>query len=669
YQLGKTHRLLGNKEPCLKNLSIALEVWDKLVPKDHPYPGLARRQMSACYIESGDLAEREHVAEMLANECRTLIRSNHYDPDILSFANIVNQYHTYIGVEDKLGILSQFLVKVFRFKYGDFFAPMIPHLQYLSRISGFSTTGLNQWVRDIGNVNDYNIRVEDFPHTTLTGAGAEPIVTLLRKWMSLPEDEASFSLNRYDLPFFKTFYLLEIRLSQDVPYSLYLLSNGEEIYILNSTNEPIYFVAGRDLIFEPALVSRYIVFFLDAVFGRYGRYIIIQEDKDLEWSCSNKMTEAMREAAKARIFPLELREQNENGMDFYCACIWFLDGFFTSGIHVAPNGVIEFKDTDCWDENSGVIYDMFLPQKRNSFKFIDHLRDLENFLRALMPDDVKAPAQLSSFSLLISHLHTVKSSPIYLATLPKTMLTEEEKIGLFHQLFSPEQAVDAVDQHDVEEHVLPFSKEFKLYVLNHRSLRQSSLCFFNGKESLVLDWTNEAFYDLAEKDFIFEPEAIHRYVLLFYDLVRGKFGRFTILEDPREYYFLTENYSEEDLQKVKDSIKPMVLKSQTDEEMVFSTQSVLFRNSLFSADIHVTNKGIVSIENEVDIYHNIRIIPVIYRGLQDLSKKTLFEVRRSIAELPGMLPQEQELNNLIIKEYLAQFLWEIQNETEHYIYF
>jgi hypothetical protein len=120
------------------------------------------------------------------------------------------------------------------------------------------------------------------------------------------------------------------------------------------------------------------------------------------------------------------------------------------------------------------------------------------------------------------------------------------------------------------------------------------------KDSVViLDFTNAPIYDLNKVAPIYlNTDTVHDYVGFFFNYVRGRHGRFLIVESVDDIA-----WREEPPPAAKKSISKLItplslITKDTDDGQFHLHAQMMFRDSLFSADISVQKDGAVILSNE-----------------------------------------------------------------------
>lgn len=116
--------------------------------------------------------------------------------------------------------------------------------------------------------------------------------------------------------------------------------------------------------------------------------------------------------------------------------------------------------------------------------------------------------------------------------------------------------------------------------------------------SLVLEFTNEPIYKLnTDLPIDLTEDNVHEYVAFFFTYVRGKHGRFLIVENVDDI-----NWKEDPPPSARKAISKMIVPitlHEVDPKGVFHLQaSMMFKDSLFKSQVDIDPKGFVTLKDE-----------------------------------------------------------------------
>lgn len=152
----------------------------------------------------------------------------------------------------------------------------------------------------------------------------------------------------------------------------------------------------------------------------------------------------------------------------------------------------------------------------------------------------------------------------------------------------------------VRMHPLPFYKGYDLFELTDLSAVPAArkYAIYKPGDVSVINWTNQAIYDTNEKaPVILNEKTIVAYVKFFFGYVRGRHGRFMIVESIDDIRWQVEPPAQ-GRKVMQEMLEPVTLVDK-DAEGTFNLDAyMVFKDSLFKTKIHVRQDGLVSMSNE-----------------------------------------------------------------------
>ncbi|WP_370674002.1 ankyrin repeat domain-containing protein [Pleomorphomonas sp. PLEO] len=146
----------------------------------------------------------------------------------------------------------------------------------------------------------------------------------------------------------------------------------------------------------------------------------------------------------------------------------------------------------------------------------------------------------------------------------------------------------------IKQAPLTFLRGCKLLAIEHKDLPGANEQFViveRNNNVTFLDWTNEPIYMLCERIFdISKGDAVRDYVRFFFHFVRGKLGRFQIVDSVDDILW-SETARKRRKQSVEKMITPLTV-TMEDMHGVTLSASVVFGNALFKTNIYVTKRSI-----------------------------------------------------------------------------
>lgn len=163
-------------------------------------------------------------------------------------------------------------------------------------------------------------------------------------------------------------------------------------------------------------------------------------------------------------------------------------------------------------------------------------------------------------------------------------------------------------------HSLNFYNGYSLYEVSDNGVNPAKKCSFiykdNGTtdEIYVLNGTNEPIYSLNKSVPIFLNQSnIVLYVKFFFHYVRGKFGRFHIIENVDEMNW-REEPSPAGRKALGKMIAPLELIKEDERGTYHLKGRIIFKDSLFEADFLVQENGNVNLNNQEILVEGIPVL-------------------------------------------------------------
>ncbi len=147
---------------------------------------------------------------------------------------------------------------------------------------------------------------------------------------------------------------------------------------------------------------------------------------------------------------------------------------------------------------------------------------------------------------------------------------------------------------------LPFYKNYELYELTDLSAIPGArkYAIYKPGDVNVVNWTNQAIYETNEKAPItIDRNNVVEYVKFFFNYVRGRHGRFQIIETIDDIRWQIEPPLQ-GRKVMQEMLEPVTFVSQ-DEDGTFNLEAfMVFKDSLFKTKVHVKKDGLVSMSDE-----------------------------------------------------------------------
>jgi hypothetical protein len=155
---------------------------------------------------------------------------------------------------------------------------------------------------------------------------------------------------------------------------------------------------------------------------------------------------------------------------------------------------------------------------------------------------------------------------------------------------------------------------FVVELANHDEnppLIRLAICNDKG-EVHVLNWTNVPIFLLNKKvPITLKGDALIDYVRFFFTFVRGKHGRFLIVDTVDDIDW-REEPAPAGRKALAKMIEPMQIKRKESDGTVVLSASIVFKDSLFAGEIHVKPDGNISMQNEELMVEDIPVADDIF---------------------------------------------------------
>lgn len=161
---------------------------------------------------------------------------------------------------------------------------------------------------------------------------------------------------------------------------------------------------------------------------------------------------------------------------------------------------------------------------------------------------------------------------------------------------------------------LPFYQGYRFLDIteniNYPSRKRFVICknskVFNPQDITILDWTNDPVYKLNQAvPITLDEHNVTEYVRFFFGYIRGKHGRFVISENVDDI-----RWKDDPPPQARKAITKMLLplSVQTTKDGHYYLQvTMMFKDSLFKADVEVQSNGLVTLTNEELLVEDIPV--------------------------------------------------------------
>lgn len=130
----------------------------------------------------------------------------------------------------------------------------------------------------------------------------------------------------------------------------YILDSGDMIYMLDSTNRPIYNVSDKDFTLSVDTVAEYVIFFFDSVIEKHGKFYIPISKNDIPYTDITQVSTNLQIEISNKIKPLEIISVEDDTI-ILVGFIFFKDSLFQTKIKVDSKGICQMFDEELIMEN------------------------------------------------------------------------------------------------------------------------------------------------------------------------------------------------------------------------------------------------------------------------------------------------------------------------------
>lgn len=147
---------------------------------------------------------------------------------------------------------------------------------------------------------------------------------------------------------------------------------------------------------------------------------------------------------------------------------------------------------------------------------------------------------------------------------------------------------------------LPFYRDYDLYELTDLSAVPAArkYALYKAGDVHVISWTNQAIYETNEKaELSLTPQTVIAYVKFFFNYVRGRHGRFIIIESIDDIKWQVEPPLQ-GRKIMQEMLEPLTVVAEGADGGLTLEAFMVFKDSLFKTRVHVARDGLVSMSDE-----------------------------------------------------------------------
>ena len=157
-----------------------------------------------------------------------------------------------------------------------------------------------------------------------------------------------------------------------------------------------------------------------------------------------------------------------------------------------------------------------------------------------------------------------------------------------------------VDSTTVRERDLPFYKDLKFYEMTDLSAIPGARKYAMANDNTVymVNWTNAPIYQAnAGEKLDLDDQSVRDYVKFFFAYVRGRHGRFIIVESFEDIKWQNEPPAQ-GRKVIQEMLHPVTVLNQDSDGTYNLECYMVFKDSLFRTLVHVEANGNVSMSDE-----------------------------------------------------------------------
>lgn len=162
-----------------------------------------------------------------------------------------------------------------------------------------------------------------------------------------------------NVSFYPGYRFLDIAEYESVPpLRRFVIQKGDDVTVLNWTNEPIYLLNERAPVrLTEETIGDYVRFFFTYVRGRHGRFLITETVDDINWR--EEPPPAARKAIGNMLTPLAIESTDGDGNVVLNCSVMFKDALFRARVVVNESGLVNLADEELLIEEMPVLDDTF----------------------------------------------------------------------------------------------------------------------------------------------------------------------------------------------------------------------------------------------------------------------------------------------------------------------
>lgn len=169
----------------------------------------------------------------------------------------------------------------------------------------------------------------------------------------------------------------------------------------------------------------------------------------------------------------------------------------------------------------------------------------------------------------------------------------------------------SMESTSVRKHKLSFYDDYDFYELTDMSAVPAArkYAIYKPGDVNVVNWTNQTIYDTNEKAPIkLDEKTVADYVKFFFTYVRGRHGRFIIVEKVDDIRWQREPPAQ-GRKVMQEMLEPVTITSHDKDGTYNMSAFMVFKDSLFKTKVHVQPDGLVSLSDEELKIEGMPVVP------------------------------------------------------------
>jgi len=160
------------------------------------------------------------------------------------------------------------------------------------------------------------------------------------------------------LPFYPDYELLELTdMSYTPAAKKFVIYKEGDINVIDWTNSVIYEVNEKaPILLNKETIIPYLRFFFEYVYGRYGKFTIVETEYDIKWQTEPPLQG--RKVIQEMLKPVQIVEETSDGGFKLSGFVSFKDSLFSTEIFVDGKGTVDMNNEELKIEGMPLMQDV-----------------------------------------------------------------------------------------------------------------------------------------------------------------------------------------------------------------------------------------------------------------------------------------------------------------------